>query len=142
MVCQPFGWFRKEVKTARDFQGLKYRTVGLSIDVFKNMGAAVVAMPGGFLLLSQFIIFLPMPGNLDIDPLFFGLLTALNLQTDFRSPPMAMAADYLKGVAPPHVTLAQIFPGMIPFMVLLEAAMVLLHLFPAIGLWLPGVLYK
>lgn len=47
MVCQPLGWFRKEVKSARDFQGLKYRTVGLSIDVFKNMGAAVVAMPGG-----------------------------------------------------------------------------------------------
>ena len=45
MVCQPLGWFRKEVKTARDFEGLKYRTVGLSIDVFKNMGAAVVAMP-------------------------------------------------------------------------------------------------
>lgn len=47
MVCQPLGWFRKEVRAARDFQGLKYRTVGLSIDVFKNMGAAVVAMPGG-----------------------------------------------------------------------------------------------
>jgi TRAP-type mannitol/chloroaromatic compound transport system substrate-binding protein len=47
MVCQPLGWFRKEVKSAREFQGLKYRTVGLSIDVFKNMGASVVAMPGG-----------------------------------------------------------------------------------------------
>lgn len=47
MICQPLGWFRREVKSAKDFQGLKYRTVGLSIDVFKNMGAAVVAMPGG-----------------------------------------------------------------------------------------------
>lgn len=47
MVCQPLGWFRKEVKSADEFRGLKYRTVGLSIDVFKNMGASVVAMPGG-----------------------------------------------------------------------------------------------
>jgi TRAP-type mannitol/chloroaromatic compound transport system substrate-binding protein len=47
MICQPLGWFRKEVKSAKEFQGLKYRTVGLSIDVFKNMGASVVAMPGG-----------------------------------------------------------------------------------------------
>jgi TRAP-type mannitol/chloroaromatic compound transport system substrate-binding protein len=47
MPTQPLGWFRKEVKTAKDFQGIKYRTVGLSIDVFKHMGAAVVALPGG-----------------------------------------------------------------------------------------------
>jgi TRAP-type mannitol/chloroaromatic compound transport system substrate-binding protein len=47
MICQPLGWFRQEVKSAKAFQGLKYRTVGLSIDVFKNMGASVVAMPGG-----------------------------------------------------------------------------------------------
>jgi TRAP-type mannitol/chloroaromatic compound transport system substrate-binding protein len=47
MLCQPLGWFRKEVKAASDFKGLKYRTVGLSIDVFKNMGASVVAIPGG-----------------------------------------------------------------------------------------------
>ena len=47
MVCQPLGWFREEVKTAKEFVGLKYRTVGLSIDVFKSMGASVVAMPGG-----------------------------------------------------------------------------------------------
>ncbi len=47
MICQPLGWFRKEVKTAKEFQGLKYRTVGLSIDVFKHMGASVVALPGG-----------------------------------------------------------------------------------------------
>ncbi len=47
MFCQPLGWFRKEVKSAKEFVGLKYRTVGLSIDVFKNMGASVVALPGG-----------------------------------------------------------------------------------------------
>jgi TRAP-type mannitol/chloroaromatic compound transport system permease large subunit len=77
-----------------------------------------------------------------IDPLFFGLLTALNLQTAFLSPPMAMAAFYLKGVAPPHVTLGQIFVGMVPFMVIQILAMVLLYAFPQIGLWLPSVLYR
>jgi TRAP-type mannitol/chloroaromatic compound transport system permease large subunit len=51
-----------------------------------------------------------------VDPLFFGLLVALNLQTAFLSPPVAMAAFYLKGVSPPHVTLNQIFAGMMPFM--------------------------
>jgi tripartite ATP-independent transporter DctM subunit len=116
--------------------------------------------PGGFLLLSQSIvfllgwpldwtviiiifipIFLPMLANFGIDPLFFGLLTALNLQTAFLSPPMAMAAYYLKGVAPPQVTLAHIFLGMVPFMLLQLTAVLLLAFFPQIGMWLPGVFY-
>lgn len=117
--------------------------------------------PTGFLLLSQVLIFLlgwpldwtviiiifvpiflPMLPHFGIDPLFFGLLTALNLQTAFLSPPMAMAAYYLKGVAPPQVTLAEIFRGMVPFMLLQIGAMVLLVLFPAIGMWLPKFLYQ
>lgn len=117
--------------------------------------------PGGFMLLSQVIIFLlgwpldwtviiiifipiflPMLAHFGIDPLFFGLLTALNLQTAFLSPPMAMAAYYLKGVAPPNVTLGQIFAGMVPFMLLQVSAMVLLVVFPQIGLWLPRLLYQ
>jgi len=53
-----------------------------------------------------------------------------------------MAAFYLKGVAPPHVTLNQIFAGMMPFMVIQVIALLLLYIFPAIGLWLPEVLYK
>ncbi len=129
--------------------------------VLENFVYSMDLSPGGFLLLSQFIIFLlgwpldwtviiiifipiflPMLATFGIDPLFFGLLTALNLQTAFLSPPMAMAAYYLKGVAPPHVTLAQIFLGMIPFMLLQLTAMVLLYLFPLIGMWLPTVLYK
>ena len=61
-------------------------------------------------------IFIPLLPHFDIDPLFFGLLVALNLQTAFLSPPVAMAAFYLKGVSPPHVTLNQIFAGMMPFM--------------------------
>ena len=117
--------------------------------------------PVQFLILSQVIIFLlgwplewteiivifmpifiPLLDNFGIDPLFFGLLVALNLQTAFLSPPVAMSAFYLKGVAPPHVTLNQIFAGMLPFMGIQVFAVVLLYLFPAIGLWLPTVLYR
>lgn len=117
--------------------------------------------PIQFLILSQVIIFLlgwplewteiivifmpifiPLLDNFGIDPLFFGLLVALNLQTAFLSPPVAMSAFYLKGVAPPHVTLNQIFAGMLPFMGIQVIAVVLLYMFPAIGLWLPEVLYR
>jgi TRAP-type mannitol/chloroaromatic compound transport system permease large subunit len=87
-------------------------------------------------------IFVPLLDNFGVDPLFFGLLVALNLQTAFLSPPVAMAAFYLKGVAPKHVTLNQIFAGMLPFMAIQVLAIVLLYQFPAIGLWLPQVLYK
>ncbi len=87
-------------------------------------------------------IFIPLLDNFGVDPLFFGLLVALNLQTAFLSPPVAMAAFYLKGVSPPHVTLNQIFAGMLPFMGIQVFAIILLYNFPAIGLWLPQVLYK
>jgi len=87
-------------------------------------------------------IFIPLLDNFGVDPLFFGLLVALNLQTAFLSPPVAMAAFYLKGVSPPHVTLNQIFAGMLPFMGIQVLAIFLLYMFPAIGLWLPQVLYK
>ncbi|NUT13930.1 MAG: TRAP transporter large permease subunit, partial [Cupriavidus sp.] len=87
-------------------------------------------------------VFIPLLDNFGIDPLFFGLLVALNLQTAFLSPPVAMAAFYLKGVAPPHVTLNQIFGGMLPFMGIQLVALVLLYIFPGIGLWLPTVLYR
>ncbi|RBA24471.1 TRAP transporter large permease [Herminiimonas fonticola] len=87
-------------------------------------------------------IFIPLLAHFDVDPLFFGLLVAMNLQTAFLSPPVAMSAFYLKGVAPPHVTLNQIFLGMLPFMGIQIIALILLYIFPAIGMWLPGVLYK
>jgi TRAP-type mannitol/chloroaromatic compound transport system permease large subunit len=117
--------------------------------------------PIQFMILAQFIIFIlgwplewteiivifmpifiPLLAHFQIDPLFFGLLVALNLQTAFLSPPVAMAAFYLKGVAPPHVTLNQIFGGMLPFMGIQLVALVLLYVFPGIGLWLPQTLYK
>ena len=82
-------------------------------------------------------IFIPLLAHFNIDPLFFGLMVALNLQTAFLSPPVAMAAFYLKGVAPPHVTLNQIFAGMLPFMAIQVIAMALLYMWPQIGMWLP-----
>jgi TRAP-type mannitol/chloroaromatic compound transport system permease large subunit len=117
--------------------------------------------PVQFMILAQFIIFIlgwplewteiiiifmpifiPLLAHFNIDPLFFGLLVALNLQTAFLSPPVAMAAYYLKGVSPPHVTLNQIFAGMMPYMAIQVLAMFLLYMWPAIGLWLPQQLYK
>src|SRR5438445_390717 len=116
--------------------------------------------PVQFMVLAQFIIFilgwplewteiiiifmpifLPLLPHFNIDPLFFGLLVALNLQTAFLSPPVAMAAFYLKGVSPPHVTLNAIFAGMMPFMGIQLIALILLYLFPGIGLWLPQLVY-
>ncbi len=86
-------------------------------------------------------IFVPLLAHFNIDPLFFGLLVALNLQTAFLSPPVAMAAFYLRGVAPPGVTLNQIFAGMLPFMAIQIVALILLYMFPQIGLWLPQKIY-
>ncbi|MAF94705.1 MAG: hypothetical protein CMM60_02970 [Rhodospirillaceae bacterium] len=86
-------------------------------------------------------IFLPMLPHFGIDPLFFGILVALNLQTSFLTPPMAMAAYYLKGVAPPHVQLITIFKGCMPFLSMVFLAMFLLYTFPEIALYLPKVVY-
>ena len=87
-------------------------------------------------------IFLPLLGYFDIDPLFFGILVALNLQTSFLTPPMAMAAYYLKGVAPPGVELMQIFKGVMPFLSMIILCMVLLYTFPQIAFWLPDLVYN
>jgi tripartite ATP-independent transporter DctM subunit len=85
-------------------------------------------------------IFLPLLPAFGIDPLFFGVLIALNIQTSFLTPPMAMSAFYLKGVAP-QLDLMTIFRGILPFLAMVFVAMILFYLFPAIGLWLPTRLY-
>jgi tripartite ATP-independent transporter DctM subunit len=114
----------------------------------------------GFLILTQVIIFLlgwplewseivlifvpiflPLLDTFGVDPIFFGVLVALNLQTSFMTPPVAMAAYYLKGVAPPHVKLTQIFGGCLPFVGIVIVAMALMYIFPEIATWLPGYLY-
>ena len=122
-------------------------SLGLSKFTFMLLAQAIIFLLGWPLEWTEIIvifmpIFLPLLGHFEIDPLFFGLLVALNLQTAFLSPPVAMAAFYLKGVAPPYVTLNQIFAGMMPFMVIQLVALALLYAFPQIGLWLPEVLYK
>jgi tripartite ATP-independent transporter DctM subunit len=117
--------------------------------------------PITFLLLSQIIIFilgwplewteiiiifvpifLPLLPHFGIDPMLFGILVAINLQTAFLSPPMAMAAYYLKGVAPPSVRLTQIFSGCMPFVYIVLVTMLMIYVFPQITLWLPSVLYS
>jgi len=122
-------------------------SLGLSTIQFLLLSQVIIFLLGWPLEWTEIIvifmpIFIPLLDNFGVDPLFFGLLVALNLQTAFLSPPVAMAAFYLKGVAPPHVTLNQIFAGMIPFMLIQIVAIGLLYAFPAIGLWLPEVLYK
>jgi len=113
-----------------------------------------------FLLLAQFIIFLlgwplewteiiiifvpiflPLLKVFGVDPLVFGILVALNIQTSFNTPPMAMSAYYLKGVAPPHVRLTQIFAGALPFVFMVFITMALLYIYPGMATWLPKVLY-
>jgi tripartite ATP-independent transporter DctM subunit len=87
-------------------------------------------------------IFLPLLKTFNVDPLFFGLLVALNIQTSFLSPPVAMAPFYLKGVAPKWVSINDIFRGVLPFMLIVLVSMIMLYTFPQIGLWLPSVLYR
>jgi tripartite ATP-independent transporter DctM subunit len=86
-------------------------------------------------------IFLPLLKHFDIDPIFFGILVALNTQTAFNTPPVAMAAFYLKGVAPPHVKLTDIFSGALPFVWMVFLSMAIVYIFPEIALWLPDYLY-
>lgn len=86
-------------------------------------------------------IFLPLLELFKVDPLFFGILIALNIQTSFLSPPVAMAPFYLKGIAPPHVSINQIFAGVMPYLGIVLFAMVLVYVFPGIALWLPKYLY-
>ena len=86
-------------------------------------------------------IFLPLLPHFGIDPLFFGVLVALNLQTSFLTPPMAMSAYYLKGIAPPHIRLTQIFSGVMPFLFCVFIAMALMYIFPQIVFYLPELFY-
>lgn len=86
-------------------------------------------------------IFMPLLPHFGIDPLFFGILVAVNLQTAFLSPPMAMSAYYLKGIAPAHVKLTDIFIGMMPYMTIVILCMVLIYVFPSLVFGLPNALY-
>lgn len=86
-------------------------------------------------------IFLPLLKHYNIDPILWGTLVFVNLQAAFLSPPVAMSAFYLKGVSPPHVTINQIFGGMMPYMLIVIVCMVIMYLWPGMTLWLPNYLY-
>jgi TRAP-type mannitol/chloroaromatic compound transport system permease large subunit len=86
-------------------------------------------------------IFLPLLTHFHIDPMLWGVLVFVNLQAAFLSPPVAMSAFYLKGVSPKHVTINQIFAGMMPYMLIVIVCMVLMYIWPALTLWLPNYLY-
>ena len=86
-------------------------------------------------------IFLPLLNHFQIDPMLWGVLVFVNLQAAFLSPPVAMSAFYLKGVSPPHVTINQIFAGMMPYMLIVILCMVLMYIWPGLTLWLPNYLY-
>jgi TRAP-type mannitol/chloroaromatic compound transport system permease large subunit len=116
--------------------------------------------PVGFMIMAQLIIFLlgwplewteiivifcpifiPLLSHFEIDPILFGTMVAVNLQAAFLSPPVAMSAFYLKGVSPKHVTLNQIFAGMMPYMIIVLICLVFMYIWPGMSLWLPEFLY-
>ncbi|MCZ8257397.1 MAG: TRAP transporter large permease subunit, partial [Polaromonas sp.] len=86
-------------------------------------------------------IFLPLLAHFQIDPILWGVLVFVNLQAAFLSPPVAMSAFYLKGVSPAHVTINQIFAGMMPYMLIVILCMVFMYIWPGLTLWLPKYLY-
>ena len=123
-----------------------FLSMNLSSTQFLLLTQAIIFLLGWPLEWTEIIIifvpiFLPLLDTFKVDPIFFGILVALNTQTAFNTPPVAMAAFYLKGVAPPHVTLADIFKGALPFVFMVFLCMALVYIFPGLALWLPDYLY-
>jgi tripartite ATP-independent transporter DctM subunit len=121
-------------------------SLNLSTVTFLILAQVIIFLLGWPLEWTEIIIifvpiFLPLLAHFEVDPIIFGILVALNLQTSFLTPPMAMSAYYLKAIAPPQVQLVQIFRGCMPFLVMVFISMVLLYVFPGIALWLPTLLY-
>jgi tripartite ATP-independent transporter DctM subunit len=119
---------------------------GMSTGMFLFLSMLIIFLLGWPLEWTEIIIifvpiFLPMLDDFKVDPLVFGILIAVNLQTAFLSPPVAMSAFYLKGIAPPHVTLNQIFNGMYPFLAIQLVCLFLTWYWPELTLWLPRYLY-
>jgi tripartite ATP-independent transporter DctM subunit len=120
--------------------------MNLNAVTFLLLSQAIIFVLGWPLEWTEIIIifvpiFLPMLEHFGIDPILFGVLVALNLQTAFLSPPMAMSAYYLKGVSPPSLLLTQIFSGCMPFVYVVLVTMLMIYIFPGIALWLPNALY-
>jgi tripartite ATP-independent transporter DctM subunit len=128
---------------------IKHFVLGLNLSpvVFMILAQIIIFILGWPLEWTEIIIifvpiFLPLLPHFNIDPITFGILVAINLQTAFLSPPMAMAAFYLKGVAPKNVLLSQIFGGCMPFLYIVIICMALIYIFPGIATWLPELLYS
>lgn len=122
------------------------KSLPLNTLTFMLLAQAIIFVLGWPLEWTEIIvifvpIFLPLLDDFGVDPLFFGILIALNLQTSFLSPPVAMAAFYLKGVAPKHVRLEDIFKGCMPFIYIVVLTMICVYVFPGIVTWLPETLY-
>ncbi len=122
------------------------QSLDLSPLMFLILAQIIIFLLGWPLEWSEIIIifvpiFLPLLAIFNIDPLFFGILVALNLQTSFLTPPMAMSAYYLKGIAPPEVRLTQIFAGCMPFLLCVFISMALMYMFPQIVFYLPEQMY-
>ncbi|MBY6048711.1 TRAP transporter large permease subunit [Vannielia litorea] len=122
------------------------QSLNLSPLMFLILAQLIIFLLGWPLEWSEIIIifvpiFLPLLAIFEVDPLFFGILVALNLQTSFLTPPMAMSAYYLKGIAPPEVRLTQIFSGVMPFLFCVLVSMVLMYVFPQVVFYLPELFY-
>ena len=120
--------------------------LGLNSFTFMLLAQAIIFVLGWPLEWTEIIvifvpIFLPMLDDFGVEPIFFGVMIALNLQTSFLSPPIAMAPFYLKGVAPPSVRLEDIFKGVMPYIYIVIATMVLMYVWPQMATWLPDYLY-
>ncbi|MBL61201.1 MAG: C4-dicarboxylate ABC transporter [Candidatus Pelagibacter sp.] len=129
-------------------------------EVFEQFFTTMDLKPWQFLVITQIIIFLlgwplewteiliifvpiflPLLETFGVNPYFFAMLIALNLQTSFLTPPMAMSAYYLKGVQKTNVELMEIFKGIMPFLLIVILAMVIMYNFPGLALWLPTALF-
>jgi tripartite ATP-independent transporter DctM subunit len=151
MVCWLFvgSWTFSSVFSYLGGEGLiKDFVLGLHLNTitFLLLSQVIIFLLGWPLEWSEIIIifvpiFLPLLPHFNVDPMFFGILIALNLQTSFLTPPMAMSAYYLKGVAPKHVQLVTIFQGCLPFLSMVFVAMAAVYIFPQLVYWLPGLFY-
>ncbi|MZR30673.1 TRAP transporter large permease [Sneathiella litorea] len=122
--------------------------VGMNLEPwqFLVMAQIIIFLLGWPLEWSEILIifvpiFLPMLDVFGVNPYFFAMLVALNLQTSFLTPPMAMSAYYLKGVLRNAIQLVEIFKGIIPYLGIVILCMVLMYQFPGIALWLPDYLF-
>ena len=151
MVCFLFvgSWTFSSVFSYLGGEGLiKNFVLGLDLNtvLFLILSQMIIFLLGWPLEWSEIIIifvpiFLPLLPHFNVDPMMFGILVALNLQTSFLTPPMAMSAYYLKGIAPPHVELWTIFRGCFPFLAMVFVTMIVVYVFPQIMFWLPGLIY-